>query len=450
MANNHFSNVIAPSDGVRRLLCETAVLFLGLAAILYCFFAYRMNAFEYHILGSSVRSTLLYAAYVMVPLGILTAGAFSRMKQLGDAFGMISLIVTSLGMILLFLNSIASLKYERNLEGILGSGLEFLTFAVAVAVFVNLTMSCMEFRTVPALGIVGAICALLAMLLTVIRTVEAFSAFSFTWDFAWNKDFDWSNLPSEVESNHLTYHAKWIFRNIKMNHPDELEKMFLLRLLERLSACVLYGIFAFFFLRYYNEMKKFNKLMEHAGEYVEIPTMRIADSLAKTEQVISDKLKNGGDSVKMRLRKLNDMTKAKEEGLDITVMSDEWDRERRRSLEDDSDEERPRRRRSVEDDFEEERPRRRRRPVEKEEDELTEEERYLMEERRKRNPNQEEEREQRRAKRASRRRDDDYRQRRRDRLESRESDMEKSMNDYYDNYMQVREERISKNNARRM
>ena len=374
MAKNNYSNVITPSDGVRRFLCGTSVLLLGLAAVLYSYFAYRMNAFEREVLGSSARSIMLYAAYVMVPLGILTAGAFSRIKAMGPAFGMISLIVSVLGIFIMFMNSIASLKYERNFQGILGSALEFLTFAAALTVLINLTMSCMEFKTVPVLGIVGAVCAAFALIITGIRIITYFSSMQ----FAWNQDFDWNNLAEQIKTDNLQYQAKWIFRNIRMSHPDELKKMFMLRFYERISSCVFYGAFAVFFINYRKEMASFNKLMDHASEYVDIPTMRISDSIAKTEQIISDKIKNGGNSVKKHLRKLNDMTRAKGEGLDITNMSDEFERERdleneyyKRPIqsEDGYEDERPRQRRRSEDGYEDERPRQRRRSEDGYEDE---------------------------------------------------------------------------------
>ncbi len=525
MADNNYSNVIAPSDGVQRFLLKPSVVLMGLAAVIYSIFAFRMNGFEHTHLGGTLRSTMLFLAYVGVPTGILTACLFSRIRALGQAYSMISLIVAALGMFLMAFNAIAWVFHEKGWQGMLGSGLELLALALATAVFVNLVMSCMEFRIVPVLALIGVFVTVAALMITAIRIVDAFASLNFAWD----SEMNWSLLADHVKEDGLAAQAKWVFRSIPMRDAKALATMFRLRLYERIAVCVFYGALILFLMDYYREMKAFNKLMEHASEYVEIPKARIAETLAKKEQEISDRLRSPG-SVRSRLRKLDELTRAKEQGLDITAMSAELDREyaegyeederprRRRTAEEDYDEdERPRRRRTAEEDYDEderlrrrraadegyeederprrrraaeedddayerprrrraaeddddgyERPRRRRavegfesdedyddvrpdrerrrggdraektRPKKRrmdDDDELTEEERYLMEERRKRQASSG-------RRRSSHERDgDDYRQRRQERLSRRESDMQKSMNEYYDNYMQIREER---------
>ena len=457
MADNNYSNVIAPSDGVRRFLLKPSVMMLGLAFTVYSVFAFQMNAFEHERLGATLRSSLLYLAYFGVPLGILTSGIFARVRKMGMAYCMISLIVAALGALLLFLNTIAWLMREMSWMGMLGSGLELLTFALITAVGVNLVMSCMEFRIVPALGLAGVICTAAALIFTGIRVITSYSSMQFAWD----SSFDWHNLAAQVQADRLQMHAKWIFRSIPMSDAAALKKMFTLRFGERAAVCFLYGVLALFFTDYYKEMKGFNRLISHASEYVDIPTARISESLARTEQMITQKLKPSGGSVKNRLQKLDEMTRAKAKGHNITALSEEFeaendwnepsrrgdrernggyddDRPRRRQREEDSgyDDDRPRRRRREEDSgYDDDRPRRRKRR--EEEDELTEEERYIMEERRKRSEKQRE------ATRRSKRTDTepDYRQRRQERISRSESELQRDMNQYYDNYMQIREDR---------
>ncbi|MBQ1554919.1 MAG: hypothetical protein IIZ68_05610, partial [Clostridia bacterium] len=372
MADNNYSNVIAPSDGVHRFLLRPSIMLLGLGALFYSVCAFRMNGYEHTNLGGSLRSTMMFIACVIVPLGILTAGVFSRTDSMGMAYTMISLSVASLGLLVMVFNAISWMKHDTLKQMLADSVWEWLAFVLALAVFVNLSLSCMEYRLVPLLGYLGALFAATALLLTGFRTVDSFSQML----FAWEKDFDWTSFGEWIDSRNMMQESKWVFRAIPLDSPQLLRRMMVHRLWERISVCTFYGVWVLFFLDYAKEMKAFNKLLAHASEYVEIPTANIAASLAKTEKAISEKVRLGGGSVKGRLKKYDEMTKAAELGLDITAMSEEMERERehRRSgiasvgeSEDDrwDEEERPRRRRSREDSEddrrdEEERPRRRR------------------------------------------------------------------------------------------
>ena len=466
MENNHFSNIIAPADGVRRFLCKPSVLLTGLATILFSVFSFRMNQFEHTLSGGSLRSTMLFGAYIMLPLGLLTAAVFARIKKMGLAYAMISLLVATAGAFMLFLNAFASLLRESRLQGVVGSFLEWLTFAVMTAICVNLVMSCMEFKIQPVLGTIGTAVALLALAVTTMRIVNSFSAMQFVW----NEGYDWTTMAEQVKADKLQYHYKWIFRSVAMNNAKALRQMYSLRLWERIASCVFYTFAAFFGVKYKSEMKAFNKLIEHAGEYVDIPKARIAYSLNRETEESGHFAKRESGTVRKRLSILNHMVKAKEQGLDITHIEEEWDRrpdsddkeeERprpsRRDREDygeerprpsrrdreDYGEERPRPSRRDREDYGEERPRRREdygeeRPRRREEKELTEEEKYLMEERRRRDPDYD------RARRTGRdnsRGSTDYRRQRSDRIKHNDADLQKSLNDYYNNYMQIREQR---------
>ena len=363
---NNYSNIIAPSDGVRRFLCKTSVLFAGFLSAVFCFCAFRMNMLEAGTLGSTLRSNMLYAAYILLPLGLMTAAIFARVRKMGLAFSMISLLAAMTASFMLLLNSLASLLRENRMLGISGSLLEFLTFGAFFALLVNLVMSCMEFRLQPVIGTIGSITAALAMILTSIRTVLSFSALS----FAWKSEFDWKNLGKLVDTDKLRFHAEWIFRSIPRGNADALQSMFMLRFYERISACLFYAVILMIFLKFKKEMKAFNKLLEHAGEYVDIPTARIYKSIFGSgarndvEQPVQTRKPSSGSSVKSRLRELSNMAKAQEQGLDITDMADEYDSRRiNENMEN-----------SYSHDAEN--------LDYSEDDELTEEERYLMESRR--------------------------------------------------------------------
>ena len=364
--DNNYSNIIAPSDGVRRFLCKTSVLMVSLLSAVFCVCAFRMNMLEANTLGSTLRSNMLYAGYIMLPLGLLTAAIFARIRSMGLAFSMISLLFATAAAFMLLLNSLASLLREGRLLGISGSLLEFLTFGAFFALLVNLVMSCMEFRLRPVIGTVGALAAALAMIVTSIRTLLSYSALS----FAWKKEFDWSNLGKLVDTDKLRYHAEWIFRSIPRDNGKALHAMFGLRCYERISACFFYALVLMIFLKFQKEMKAFNKLLAHAGEYVDIPTARIYQSIfgsgARNDvqpEIQTSKPRSGG-SVRSRLRELSDMAKARERGMDISDMADEYDT--RRESENEAD------RYSPEPDA-----------MDYADDaELTEEERYIMEKRR--------------------------------------------------------------------
>ena len=226
---NNYSNIIAPSDGVRRFLCKTSVLFAGFLSAVFCFCAFRMNMLEAGTLGSTLRSNMLYAAYILLPLGLMTAAIFARVRKMGLAFSMISLLAAMTASFMLLLNSLASLLRENRMLGISGSLLEFLTFGAFFALLVNLVMSCMEFRLQPVIGTIGSITAALAMILTSIRTVLSFSALS----FAWKPAFDWSNLGKMVDTDKLRFHAEWIFRSIPRGNAAALHSIL------RANICVL-------------------------------------------------------------------------------------------------------------------------------------------------------------------------------------------------------------------
>ena len=365
--DKNYSNIIAPSDGVRRFLCKTSVLVVSILSAVFCACAFRMNMLEANTLGSTLRSNMLNAGYIMLPLGLLTAAIFARIRAMGLAFSMISLLFATAAAGMLLLNSLASLLRETRLLGISGSLLEFLTFGAFLALLVNLVMSCMEFRLQPIIGTVGSLASTLTMIVTSIRTVLSFSALS----FAWKPAFDWSNLGKMVDTDKLRFHAEWIFRSIPRGNAAALHSMFMLRFYERVSACVFYAIIIMIFMKYRKEMKAFNKLLEHAGEYVDIPTARIYQSIFGSgarndgDPVTQTKKKRSGSgSVKSRLRELSNMTKAQEQGMDITDLADEYDTRRvNESMEN-------RYSPDVENlDY-------------SDDDELTEEERYIMESRR--------------------------------------------------------------------
>ncbi len=327
---NNYSNIIAPSDGVRRFLCKTSVLVASIMSVVFCVCAFRMNMLEANALGGSLRSSMLYAAYIMLPLGLLTAAIFARIKAMGLAFSMISLLVAMTSAFMLLLNSLASLLRESRMLGISGSLLEFLTFGAFFALLVNLVMSCMEFRLQPVIGLIGALAAACAMILTSTRTILSFSALS----FAWKPEFEWSNLGKLVDTDKLRYHAGWIFRSIPKANADALHNMFELRLYERVSACLFYGVLIMIFLKYKKEMKAFNKLLAHAGEYVDIPTARIYRNIFGSgarndgEPAEDRSVRHSGSSLQTRLRALSNMTRAREQGMDITEMADDYDAHR--------------------------------------------------------------------------------------------------------------------------
>ena len=298
-AENTYSNVIAPSDGVRRFLCKASVLFMGILALAYSVFAFRMNAFEHSFSGGSLRTTMLYAAYVMFPLGILGAAIFARIKQCGLAYCMIALLVADAGSFMLFLNSLSAFMRESNIQGYLGGAFELLAFGTVFAIVVNLTVSCMNCRLVPLFGTIGVITAVLALIITGARIAIAYSSMQ----FAWNSEFDWGNLASQVSGDNLQYQANWIFRCITLG-SDEAKEMFMLRFCERISACMLYASFIVFCVKYKNSMANFNKLLDHASEYVDIPQANIAESIAETEKKIEEKLKSGTQSFRDRLKNI--------------------------------------------------------------------------------------------------------------------------------------------------
>ncbi|MDD6395911.1 MAG: hypothetical protein PUB37_07005 [Firmicutes bacterium] len=447
-AENTYSNVIAPSDGVRRLLCKTSVLFMGVIALVYSVFAFRMNAFEHSFSGGSLRTTMLYAAYFMFPLGILGAAICARIKQCGLAYCMIALLVADVGSFMLFLNSLSAFLRESDIQGYLGGAFELLAFAAVLAVLVNLTLSCMNFRLIPLFGTVGTITAVLALIITGARIAIAYSSMQ----FAWNSEFDWGNLALQVSGDNLQHQANWIFRCITLGSV-EAEEMFMLRFCERISACLLYIAFIVFFVKYKNSMTNFNKLLTHASEYVDIPQANIAESIAETEKKIEEKLKSGTQSVKERLKNIKKSGNDNElpelfNPLNISENSDEpvsdgfEPPKKRRRPEEMSDEEmreRARRRRPEGMSDEEMRERARRREAE-----MTDEEKYLLEERRRRNLNYDENR--RRQMNQSRQESEEERARRirqaRRRAESNASASD--LNDYYDNYMKRRNDQIHK------
>lgn len=363
---NNYSNIIAPSDGVRRFLCKTSVLSASMISLAFSVCAFLMNRLEASTLGGSLRSSVLYMAYILFPLGLLTAAVFARIKSMGLAYSMISLLAATVSSFMLLLNSLASLMREGRLLGISGSLLEFLTFAALFALIVNLVMSCMDFRLQPIIGTVGAIVTVLAMIVTSVRTMLAFSALS----FAWKPEFDWHNLSKTVATDKLSFHADWIFRSIPRGNAEALAAMFELRFFERISACIFYCVMIMIFLKFQKEMKAFNKLLEHASEYVDIPTARIYQGIfgsgAKNdvEPVIPVK-RSGSSSIRSRLRELSNMTRAKEQGMDISEMADDYDT--RRASE--QDENRFVSAIQPDDNY-------------SEDDELTEEERYIMQKRR--------------------------------------------------------------------
>ncbi len=298
-AENTYSNVIAPSDGVRRFLCKSSVLFMGIIALAYSVCAFRMNSLEHSFSGGSLRTTMLYIAYIIFPLGVLGAAICARIKQCGLAYSMIALLVADVGSFMLFLNSLSAFLRESNLQGYLGGALELAAFTAVLAILVNLTLSCMNCRLLPVFGNIGTIVSVLALIITGVRVAITYSSMQ----FAWNSEFDWSNLASQVSGENLHYQAKWIFRCITLG-SFEAEEMFMLRFCERIAACLLYVAFIVFCAKYKNSMKNFNKLLSHASEYVEIPQANIAESIAETEKIIGEKLKSGTQSVKDRLKNM--------------------------------------------------------------------------------------------------------------------------------------------------
>ena len=368
--DNNYSNIIAPSDGVRRFLCKTSVLFASLVTAAACYYAFRMNMLEGGALGHSLRSSVLCAAYIMLPFGLFTAAVFARIRKMGLAFSMISLVIAMLSSFMLLLNALASLLREGRLLGISGSLFEFLTFGLFSALLVNLVMSCMDFIIQPLIGTIGSVISAVALIITSIRTTLSYSALR----FAWNPQFDWNNLSKTVDTDRLSYHAEWIFRSIPRSDAAALETMFRMRFYERVSACLFYCVLIMIFLKYQKEMRAFNKLLEHASEYIEIPTARIYRGIFGSgarndgERIEHTPKKRTGESVKSRLRDLSNMAKAREQGMDITEMAEEFNTRRAKENEyytyprDDEDM-----------DY-------------SEDDELTEEERFIMENRRKMAP----------------------------------------------------------------
>ena len=368
---NNYSNIIAPSDGVRRFLCKTSVLMAGLISAVYCVCAFRMTMIEAGALGSTLRSNVLYAAYILFPLGIITAAVFARVKSMGLAFSMLSLLAAMAASLMLFLNSFASLLREQRLTGVTGGLLEFLTFGAFFALLVNLVMSCMDFKIQPMMGLIGAFFAAPSLVVTSVRTMLSFNAL----DFAWKPVFEWSNLRTMTEADNLRYHASWIFRSVIRSDAKWLRMMFEWRFYERIGACLLYAFMLMVFLKYLKEMKAFNKLLEHAGEYVDIPTARIPQAIfgsgGRDEAAPSEaeEVRQGKSSGSLRWRLLNlaNMTKAKEKGMDISDLAEEYDAQRAADFGD------------LDADYGENEV-----PDVESDDELTEEERYIMENRRRR------------------------------------------------------------------
>ena len=325
---NNYSNIIAPSDGVRRFLCKTSVLVVSILSAVFCGFAFRMNLLEAGTLGGTLRSGVLYVSYILFPLGLLLAAVFARVKSMGLAFSMLALLAAALSSFMLLLNSFASLLRESRMLGVCGSLLELLTFAAFFALLVNLVMSCMDFTLQPIIGTVGSMIALSAMIATSVRTMLSFSAFR----FAWQPEFDWRNLAEQVTVR-LRFHAAWIFRSIPLGNAKAAREMFELRFGERITACLFYAMAAMILIKFRKETSSFNRLLEHAGEYVEIPKARIRETLFGTSAQTEDGQppvlqRKGGGSVRRRLRELDDMAKAREKGLDITDMADYYDADR--------------------------------------------------------------------------------------------------------------------------
>ena len=325
---NNYSNIIAPSDGVRRFLCKTSVLVVSLFSAVFCGFAFRMNMLEAGTLGGTLRSGMLYVSYILLPAGLVLSAVFARVKSMGLAFSMLALLAAAFSSFMLLLNSLASLLRESRMLGICGSLLEFLTFGAFFAVLVNLVMSCMDFRLQPMIGAAGSVIALLAMTVTSVRTMLSFSAFR----FAWQPAFDWGNLAPQVTTK-LRFHAAWIFRSIPLDNAKAAEAMFERRFAERVTACLFYAMLAMILIKFRKEMTGFNRLLEHAGEYVDIPKARINATLfGAPVQHDGDQppvlQRKGAGSVKRRLRELDDMAKARESGLDITDMAAYYDADR--------------------------------------------------------------------------------------------------------------------------
>ena len=136
--DNNYSNIISPSDGVRRFLCKTSMLVVSFLSAVFCACGFRMTALEAQTLGSTLRSNMMYAAYIMFPLGLITAAIFARARKMGLAFSMISLLLAMAGSFLLMMNAVASLLREGRMLGISGSALELLTFAALFALITNL------------------------------------------------------------------------------------------------------------------------------------------------------------------------------------------------------------------------------------------------------------------------------------------------------------------------
>ncbi len=368
---NNYSNIIAPSDGVRRFLCKTSVLMVSLFSVVYCVFAFRMNMLEAGTLGGTLRSRMLYAAYIMLPLGLITSAVFARIRAMGLAFSMISLLVATAAALMLLLNSLASLMREGRLLGVSGSLLEFLTFAAFFALLVNLVMSCMDFKLLPVIGVIGSVAGVCALTVTSVRTMLSFSALS----FAWKSEFQWKNIGELIDTDKLRYHAAWIFRSIPHGNAKAMQAMFDMRLYERISACLFYAMLIMIFLKFHKEMKAFNKLLVHASEYVDIPTARIYQTIfgsgARNDgEPVVKKPKRAGGSLRRRLRELNQMVRAKEQGEDITDLADSYDAEREED--------------NREDEFWGENGEEEERRSAPTDEELTEEERYIMEMRRRR------------------------------------------------------------------
>ncbi len=320
-SENTYSNIIAPSDGVRRFLCKTSVLVLGIIALVYSVCAFRMNSLEHSFSGGSLRTVMLYVAYVLFPIGVLAAAVCARIKKFGLAYSMIALLVAVVGCFMLFLNSLSALFREADMQGYLGGFFEMLAFGAALAVLVNLTLSCMNFRLLPIIGNIGMIAALLALIITGARIAIVYSSMQ----FAWNSNFDWGNLASQVSGDNLQHQANWIFRCITLD-SFEAKEMFMLRFYERISACIFYSVLIVFSLKYKNSMARFNKLLVNAGEYVDIPQANLAESLAETEKIIGEKLKSGSRSFKERFKNMKKSDKNDESADLFNPLDDTYSR----------------------------------------------------------------------------------------------------------------------------
>ena len=329
---NRYSAVIEPSDGVRRFLCRRSVFLASLLSLAYSVCTFRMTRWEQITLGSSLRSSLLLAACLLLPLGLLTGVIFARVKAMGMAYCMLSLLATTVGAGILFCNALGSLLRERQAAGVAGSLLEWLVFGVFLALCCNLVAGCMEFRLKPVWGTAGMLLAGAALLVTVVRTAAAFRSMRFAWDPA----FDWTTLAVRVKADRLTDAARWIFRSIPLRRTEALPAMLTFRLRERITSCGFYAFLVLFFYKYRNESKAFNRLVVRAEAYEEFPKARIVQSIGRPAPIEEEAppRRTGAGSVRGRLTRLNQMARAKEQGLDITFMDREFEEERRRTEDD--------------------------------------------------------------------------------------------------------------------